>query len=153
MFVFGNKEDIRRARTPLEVDIPGTNRPLLAHSSIVPPVTCQVRQMIARAGGATAAVEYLEKARASNNTSKMGSWYPLNCVDTPDQPQTRVPNLAGNEGGKGSEEDGHLYGYDTDYGIGGDSWIHSTSMINVGYYVAVAPNNQSANVRNLPFNT
>ncbi len=110
--------------------------------------------MIARAGGATAAVEYLEKARASNNTSKMGSWHPLNCVDTPDQPQTRVPNLAGNEGGKGSEEeDGHLYGYDTDYGIGGDSWIHSTSMINVGYYVAVAPNNQSANVRNLPFNT
>ena len=52
-----------------------------------------------------------------------------------------------------SEEDGHLYGYDTDYGIGGDSWIHSTSMINVGYYLAVAPNNPSANVRNLPFNT
>jgi hypothetical protein len=49
--------------------------------------------------------------------------------------------------GKGSEEeDGHLYGYDTDYGIGGDSWIHSTSMINIGYYVALAPNNPSANV-------
>ncbi len=64
-----------------------------------------------------------------------------------------MPNLTGNEGGKGSEEDGHLYGCNTDYGIGGDSWIHSTSMINVGYYVAVAPNNPSANVRNLPFNT
>lgn len=36
-------------------------------------------------------------------------------------PQTRVPNLAGNDSGKGSAEDGHLYGYDTDYGIGGDS--------------------------------
>ena len=50
-------------------------------------------------------------------------------------------------------KDGHLYGYDTDYGIGGDSWIHSTSMMNIGYYVAVAPNNPSANVRDLPFNT
>ena len=76
----------------------------------------------------------------------MGSWQPLNCVDTPDQPRTRVPYLAGNEGGKDSEEDGHLFGYDTGYGIGDDSWIHSTSMINVGYYVAIAPNNPLANV-------
>lgn len=37
--------------------------------------------------------------------------------------------------------------------IGGDSWIHSTSMISVGYYVEVTPNSPSANVRNLPFNT
>ena len=108
--------------------------------------------MIARAGGVQAASAYLDKAQARNNTSKMGSWHPFNNIDTPDQPQTRVPNLSGNQGGEGSEDDdGHLYGYDTDCGIGGDSWIHSTSMINVGRYVAVAPRDALASVRNLPF--
>ena len=63
-----------------------------------------------------------------------------------------LPNLAGNQGGVGSDEDdGHLHGYDTDYGIGGDSWIHSTSMINIARYVAVAPRDASVSVRNLPF--
>jgi hypothetical protein len=53
----------------------------------------------------------------------------------------------------GSEEDdGYLYGYDTEYGIGGDSWFHSTSMINVARYVAVAPHYASTSVRHLPFN-
>ena len=108
--------------------------------------------MIVRAGGAEATLEYLEKARMRNDTSKMGSWHPLNHIDTLDQPQTRVPNLAGNQGGTGSEDDdGHLYGYDTDYGIGGDSWIHSTSMINVARYVAVAARDASTSVRHLPF--
>jgi hypothetical protein len=52
----------------------------------------------------------------------------------------------------GSEDDdGHLYGYDTEYGIGGDSWIHNTSMINIARYVAVAPRDASTSVRNLPF--
>jgi hypothetical protein len=52
----------------------------------------------------------------------------------------------------GSEDDdGHLYGYDTDYGIGGDSWIHSTSMINIARYVAVAPRDTSTSVRHLSF--
>ncbi len=108
--------------------------------------------MIVRAGGVAAAAAYLDKAQARNNTSKMGSWHSFNYIDTPDQPQTRVPNLSGNKGGAGSEDDdGHLYGYDTDYGIGGDSWIHSTSMINIARYVGVAPRDESTSVRNLPF--
>ncbi len=108
--------------------------------------------MIVRAGGVAAAAAYLDKAQARSNTSKMGSWHPFNYIDTPDQPQTRVPNLSGNKGGMGSEDDdGHLYGYDTDYGIGGDSWFHSTSMINVARYVAVTPRDASTSVRYLPF--
>ena len=108
--------------------------------------------MITRAGGAEAASNYLDRAQARNNTAKMGSWHPFNNIDTPDQAQTRVPALAGNRGGCGSEDDdGHLYGYDTDYGIGGDSWIHSTSMINIARYVAVAPPGPASGVRHLPF--
>jgi len=37
----------------------------------------------------------------------------------PDQPQTRVPFLAGNKGGVESEENYPDYGYDSEYGIGG----------------------------------
>ncbi len=108
--------------------------------------------MIVRAGGAEAASAYLEKAQARNDTKTMGSWHPFNNIDTPDQPQTRVPALAGNRGGAGSDvDDGHLYGYDTDYGIGGDSWIHSTSMINIARYVAVAPPRRETGVRDLGF--
>jgi hypothetical protein len=108
--------------------------------------------MIVRCGGVAAASTYLDKARDRNNTTRMGSWHPFNNIDTPDQAQTRVPSLAGNKGGLGSaEEDGHLYGYDTDYGIGGDSSFHSTSMVNIGRYVAVAQREASTSVRNLPF--
>ena len=108
--------------------------------------------MIVRAGGAEAASMYLDKAKARNNTGKMGSWHPFNNIDTPDQAQTRVPALAGNRGGAGSEDDdGHLVGYDTDYGIGGDSWMHGTSMINIARYVAVAPCDPASSVRNLSF--
>ena len=109
--------------------------------------------MIMRAGGPEAASAYLDAAAARNDTRKMGSWHPFNNIDTPYQDQTRVPNLAGNLGGQGGEDDdGHLYGYDTDYGIGGDSWIHNTSMINISRYVAVAPRYPDRGVRNLPFN-
>ena len=108
--------------------------------------------MIIRAGGVESLAAYLDRAQARNDTSKMGSWHPFNNIEDPDQPQTRVPNLSGNKGGVGSEDDdGHLYGYDTEYGIGGDSWIHSTSMINIARYVAVAPRDASTSVRNLPF--
>jgi len=108
--------------------------------------------MIVRAGGVEAAAAYLDKARSRHNTTTMGSWHPFNSILDLDQPQTRVPNLAGNLGGVGSEEeDGHLYGYDADYGMGGDSSIHNTSMINVARYVAVAPRDASTSVRNLPF--
>ena len=109
--------------------------------------------VITRAGGADAASAYLGKVQARNNTRKMGSWHPFQNIDTPDQAQTRVPNLAGNKGGTGSEEDdGHLYGYDTDYGMGGDCNIHNTSMINIARYVAVTPRDVSTSVRHLPFN-
>ena len=109
--------------------------------------------MIIRAGGTEAASTYLDKARDRNNTAKMGSWHPFNNIDDPDQAQTRVPNLAGNKGGRGSEdEDGHHYGYDTDYGMGGDSSYHSTSMVNIARYVAVAPRDESTSVRHLSFN-
>ncbi len=108
--------------------------------------------MIVRSGGVEAASAYLDKAQARNNTSKMGSWHPFNNIDTPDQPQTRVPTLSGNKSGMGGEDDdGHLYGYDTDFGVGGDSWIHGTSMINVARYVAVAPRVASTSLRYLPF--
>ena len=108
--------------------------------------------MIVRAGGVEAAAKYLDKARSRHNTATMGSWHPFNSIKDLDQPQTRVPNLAGNKGGVGTEEDdGHLYGYDAEYGIGGDSSIHNTSMINVARYVAVAPRNASTSVRHLPF--
>ena len=108
--------------------------------------------MIVRAGGVEAAAKYLDKARSRHNTATMGSWHPFNSIKDLDQPQTRVPNLAGNKGGVGTEEeDGHLYGYDAEYGIGGDSSIHNTSMINVARYVAVAPRDASTSVRHLPF--
>ena len=107
--------------------------------------------MIVRAGGVEAAAAYLDKARDRHNTVVMGLWHPFNSID-PGQPQTRVPSLAGNEGGVGSEDDdGHLYGYDAEYGIGGDSGIHNTSMINIARYVAVAPRSVSTTLRNLPF--
>jgi hypothetical protein len=109
--------------------------------------------MIVRAGGVEAAAVYLDKARNRHNTATMGSWHPFNSINDLDQPQTRVPNLAGNKGGVGTEDDdGHLYGYDAEYGMGGDSSIHNTSMINVARYVAVAPRDASTSVRHLPFN-
>ena len=107
--------------------------------------------MIVRAGGVEAAAAYLDKARRRHNTAVMGNWHPFNSIN-PEQAQTRVPILAGNEGGVGTEEDdGHLYGYDSEYGMGGDSSIHNTSMINIARYVAVAPRNESTNVRHLSF--
>jgi len=107
--------------------------------------------MIVRAGGVEAAAAYLDKARDRHNTAVTGSWHPFNEID-PQQPQTRVPLLAGNQGGVGTENDeNYLYGYDTEYGMGGDTSIHNTSMINVARYVAVAPCDASTELRNLPF--
>ncbi len=108
--------------------------------------------MIVRAGGVEAAAAYLDKARNRHNTAKMGCWHPFNSIKDLDQAQTRVPTLAGNKGGVGTEDDdGHLYGYDAEYGMGGDCSIHNTSMINVARYVAVAAHDASTSVRNLPF--
>ncbi len=108
--------------------------------------------MITRAGGAEAAEVYLDKARDRHHTVKMGFWHPFNSINDLDQPQARIPALAGNKGGVGTEDnDGHLYGYDAEYGMGGDSSIHNTSMINVARYVAVAPTKVERSLRNLPF--
>ena len=107
--------------------------------------------VIVRAGGVEAAAAYLDQARERNNTVTTGNWHPFNSIN-PQQAQTRVPILAGNKGGVGSEDDdGHLYGYDAEYGMGGDSSIHNTSMINIARYVAVAPRNVATGVRFLPF--
>ena len=64
----------------------------------------------------------------------MGNWHPYNRID-PDQPQTRIVFLAGNQGGMNTEDDDDAdYGYDAEYGLGGDACVH-----NMARYVAVAP--------------
>jgi hypothetical protein len=101
---------------------------------------------IMRAGGVEAAAVYLDKARDRHNTKIMGNWHPYNRIDL-DQPQTRISFLAGNQGGMCTEDDDDdLYGYDAEYGLGGDACIH-----NMGRYVAVAPRDVSTSLRNLDF--
>ena len=117
--------------------------------------------MIVRAGGVEAAAAYLDRARDRGTSAVTGSWHCLNDID-PDQPQTRVLFLGGNEGGATSEfrrllsdkERGYIGIWGThyrvpieaEYAIRGD-----TSMINVARYVAVAPRNVSTSLRDLPF--
>ncbi len=102
--------------------------------------------MIVRAGGVEPLAVYLDRYRDRHNTDLMGNWHPYNRID-PDQPQTRIPFLAGNEGGVGTEdEDDHLYGYDAEYGLGGDA-----SMVGIAQYVAVAPLNVSTSLQYLNF--
>jgi hypothetical protein len=102
--------------------------------------------MIVRAGGVEPLAAYLDKARDRHNTKIMGNWHPYNRID-PDQPQTRIPFLAGNQGGLCTEDDDDAdYGYDAEYGMGGDACIH-----NMARYVAVAPRNVSTSLRYLPF--
>ena len=102
--------------------------------------------MIVRSGGVEPAATYLDKARDRHNTVTMGNWHPFNRIE-PEQAQTRVPFLAGNLGGVGTEgDDDRLYGYDAEYGMGGDACIH-----NMARYIAVAPRNVSTSLRYLPF--
>jgi hypothetical protein len=103
--------------------------------------------MIVRAGGVEPLAAYLDKAKARHNTKLMGNWHPYNRID-PDQPQTRILFLAGNKGGVGSEGDdqGLGWGYDAEYGMGGDA-----SMVNMARYVAVAPRNVATSLRYLDF--
>ena len=102
--------------------------------------------MIVRAGGVEANTTYLDKFRDRHNTNLMGTFHPYRTID-PDQPQTRIPFLAGNQGGTGTEEeDSDLYGYDSDYGIGGYASMH-----NMARYIAVAPRNVATNLRSLDF--
>jgi len=102
--------------------------------------------MIVRAGGVEANMAYLDKFRDRHNTRLMGNWHPYNRID-PDQPQTRIPFLAGNQGGVNTEgDDDEDWGYDCEYGMGGDACIH-----NMGRYIAVAPRDASTSLRNLDF--
>lgn len=102
--------------------------------------------MIARAGGVEANVAYLDKFRDRHNTKVMGNWHPYNRIDA-DQPQCRIPFLAGNQGGVNTQgDDDQDWGYDCEYGMGGDACIH-----NMGRYIAVAPREVSTSLRNLDF--
>ena len=117
--------------------------------------------MIARAGGVEAATAYLGKMRDRRKSEVMGSWHYFKEIN-PEQPQTRVLFLGGSEGGATTEiyrdltskERGYVGIWGThyripieaEYGIRGD-----TAMINMARYVAVAPRNASAGVRNLEF--
>ena len=117
--------------------------------------------MIVRAGGVEAATTYLDKVGDRKTSAVTGSWHCLNDID-PDEAQTRVLFLGGNEGGATTEfrrtssdaERGYIGIWGThyrmpieaEYGIRGD-----TSMINVARYVAVAPRIVSTSLRDLPF--
>lgn len=103
--------------------------------------------MIARAGGVEPLAAYLDKVSNRHNTKLMGNWHPYNRID-PDQLQTRIIFLSGNRGGIGSEDDyeGLGWGYDTDYGMGGDA-----SFVNMARYIAVAPRDVSESLRYLDF--
>jgi len=103
--------------------------------------------MIVRAGGVEPLAAYLDKFRVRNDTRLMGNWHPYLRID-PDQAQTRIPFLAGNKGGVGSEgkNQGLGWGYDAEYGMGGDA-----SMVGMGRYVAVTPRDVSTSLENLDF--
>ena len=102
--------------------------------------------MIVRAGGVEANNAYLDKYRDRNHTKLMGHWHPYNRID-PNQPQTRIVFLAGNLGMEFSQgDDPEEWGYDSEYGIGGDACIH-----NMARYIAVAPRDVSTSLRNLDF--
>jgi hypothetical protein len=102
--------------------------------------------MIVRAGGVEANAIYLDKFRDRHNTKLMGHWIPYNRINQ-DEPQTRILFLAGNQGGVGTEDDDfEEYGYDSEYGLGGDA-----SMFGMARYVAVAPRNVSASLRHILF--
>jgi len=103
--------------------------------------------MIVRAGGVGPLAAYLDRFQARNNTELMGNWHPYNRID-PSEPQVRIPFLAGNKGGTGSEgkNQGLGWGYDAEYGLGGDA-----STVGMARYVAVAPRNVATSLQNLDF--
>jgi len=102
--------------------------------------------MIVRAGGVEPLAAYLDKARDRHDTELMGNSHPYNWID-PEQPQSRILSLGGNKGGVGSEgkDSGLGWGYDADDGMGA-SWMGGLAR-----YVAVAPRDDSINLRNLDF--
>ena len=108
--------------------------------------------MTVRAGGSECAAAYLDKAKTRGNTDTIGSWHSLNEIE-PDQPQSCICTMYGSPGGERArvyapEGIDQLRGVHTDFGIRGD-----TGMINMGRYVAVAPQNAATGVRDLSFVT
>jgi hypothetical protein len=58
-----------------------------------------------------------------------------------------MPFLAGTKGMAFSQgDDPEEWGYDCEYGLGGDAYIH-----NMARYIAVAPRNVSTSLRHLDF--
>ncbi len=102
--------------------------------------------MIIRAGGVEPLAAYLDKAMNRHNTELMGNSHSHNWID-PNQPQSRILTLGGNEGGVGSEgkNQGLGWGYDADDGIGA-SWPGGMAR-----YVAAAPRDETTSLKNLDF--
>lgn len=95
-----------------------------------------------RAGGVEPLQAYLDKYSGRYNTKVMGNYHPYNRIDL-NVLQTKISFLAGNLGGTGSEDDDfNDYGYDCDYGMGGDA-----EMVGVARYVAVTPRNAATSLR------
>lgn len=106
--------------------------------------------MILRAGGVAAADAYLDKAAGRGNSETLGNWHIFSEID-PRQPQASVLLLYGSPNGERAKvyaDEGmpHLRGAETEFGLCG-----SAGMINMGRYVAVAPREVSAGVRDLSF--
>jgi len=106
--------------------------------------------MILRAGGAEAALAYLDKVEARGNLETMGNWHIFPEID-PHQPQASVLLLYGSPDGERARvyaDEGmpHLRGVDTEFGLCG-----SAGMINMGRYVAIAPQDVATGVRSLSY--
>lgn len=105
--------------------------------------------MIVRAGGADAAISYLDKAKDRHKTDEMGSLHLYNEEEyrRTGEPQSSMLMLSGTDGGKWREDEYRfLRGLDANYGL-----QSGNSMINVARFVAVAPQDANKSVRNLPF--
>ena len=101
--------------------------------------------MIVRAGGVKPLAAYLDRYRDRHDTKLMGNWHPYNRIDI-DQPQCRILFLAGNKGGVDGEGKDDRWGYDSDYGLGGDA-----SVVGMARYVVVTPRAMSRSLQHLDF--
>ncbi len=117
--------------------------------------------MIVRTGGVEPLARYLNKAKVYYGTTEMGSWHRFNHMN-PDQPQTFVTFLFDCLGGASDKEgidpagrqQGDSDSWFTHYRVSRDSGFGirgDTAMINTARYVAVAPRNALASVRDLSF--
>lgn len=101
--------------------------------------------MICRAGGIDAAAVYLDKARRRNGTSKMKFGHRHNGIN-PDEPQTRLLSLGGNNGGMGSEGyEGRSWDYGEDWGL------NASGPVDMGRYAAVAPGKAATDLQFVDF--